>query len=150
VGRGQLGARGNSVSTMDTMGGKKTKIEQEEEEEGDDVPDTPPEVMRILAAQNYEKKEAVRRDQKWYQFGRNVEYLEVLIRDVNRELHKFKGESHTLHRAQMKLREASISLQTLNSKISNELMDEIDYLAVLREWNRILQEVSSVQQVYKK
>jgi hypothetical protein len=143
-----LVARSNSVSTMDTMGGKKTKIEQEEE--GEDVPDTPPEVMRILAAQNYEKKEAVRRDQKWYQLGRNVEYLEVFIRDVNRELHKFGGESHTLHRAQMKLREASISLQTLNSKIANEVMEEVDYLAVLREWNRILEEVTSVQQVYKK
>jgi hypothetical protein len=50
----------------------------------------------------------------------------------------------------MKLREASISLQTLNSKIANEVMEEVDYLAVLREWNRILEEVTSVQQVYKK
>ncbi len=133
---------------MDDMGGRKTKMQQEEE--GEDVPDTPPEVMRILAAQTYEKKEAVRRDQKWYQFGRNVEYLEVLMREVNRELHKIPGESHTTHRAQMKLRDASSSLQTLNSKIANEVCEEVDYLSVLREWNRILEQVRSVQQVYKK
>ena len=79
-----------------------------------------------------------------------MEFLEGLVREVNRELHACKKESHTLQRAHMTLREVSISLQKLNSEIKNEVLDELDYVRALRAWNSIYKQVKGVQQVYEK
>ena len=135
-----------AARAMEDMGEKNTKCKLEDE----DVPDTPPELMRLMSAQNYERREAVRRDQKWSQLGKDVEFLEGMVREVNRELHACKKESHTLQRAHMTLREVCISLQELNSEIKNEVLDELDYVKALRAWNSIYKQVKSVQQVYEK
>jgi hypothetical protein len=95
-----------------------------------------------------DKKEAVKINQKYYKLGRYVEFLQEDIRKFYLEL---RGKlDRRSEEALETVRDATCSLQNLDCSITHQIMEDVDYLAVLQEWNRIFDQVQIARQVYKK
>ena len=112
-----------------------------------DVACTPPEMMRIMRARHHQVREEVKRDQMWYELGRNFEYVERMLREFAREVSKTKEPRHEWARG--KINEALDGLQTLNRRITGKQDELVDFYSVLREWNRLFDLIQDTKQKYK-
>ena len=68
-----------------------------------------------------EKREAATRDQNWYEFGRNMEYLNSLLVEAGGE--------------KKEVTEVKMSFKKLHCHITSG--KEVEYLSVVREFDRI-------------
>ena len=87
------------------------------------------------------------RDQKWYLFGRQVEYLQGYIERFEKRLAATKrGHRHLF--AEIALSEAKYSLKKLHKRCCNDSRQ--DYITVNREWRRIFDDVKKLNDYYYK
>ena len=118
-------------------------------EEEEDVPDTPPEFIRLLRATSCVSREEVRRDKGWYELGKNMEYLNGFLIEVRGFIRKedsaARGDKRGVRLAHQKICEAQCNWDALNRKITQEEDERIDYLWAIREWTRIFDLVREVR-----
>ena len=119
-------------------------------EEDEDVPDTPPEFIRLLRATSCVSREEVRRDKGWYELGKNIEYLKGFLIEVQGLVRKEEsvtttGDKRCVRLAHKKICEAQCSWEALDRRIREEEDERIDYLWAIREWTRIFDLVREVR-----
>ena len=87
------------------------------------------------------------RDQQWYLFGRQVEYLQGYIERFEKRLAATKrGHRHLF--AEIALSEAKYSLKKLHKRCFDDSRQ--DYTTVDREWRRIFDDVHKLNDYYYK
>jgi hypothetical protein len=80
------------------------------------------------------------RDQKWYQMGRNVEYLDWCIKTLDRKISD-TTRSHRHVLVENAVCDAAYSLQKLHRRVVNDAGKEVDFKSINREWLRIFDQV---------